>query len=61
MVRFAATLTGDPYAAEDLVQTALIKAYRNRRKVSTADHPDAYVRRIIVTTHTFDGSTAARH
>ncbi|NHC12358.1 SigE family RNA polymerase sigma factor [Motilibacter deserti] len=51
LVRFAYVLTADAHLAEDLVQTALMKAYRHWAKVTAADHPDAYVRRIVVTTH----------
>ncbi len=47
--RFAYVLTGDPHRAQDLVQTALLKAYRRWRWVARADHPDAYVRRIVTT------------
>jgi RNA polymerase sigma-70 factor (sigma-E family) len=45
--RFAYVLTGDAHLAQDLVQTALLKAYRRWRWVSRAQHPDAYVRRIV--------------
>jgi RNA polymerase sigma-70 factor (sigma-E family) len=45
--RFAYVLTGDAHLAQDLVQTALLKAYRRWRWVARADHPDAYVRRIV--------------
>jgi RNA polymerase sigma-70 factor (sigma-E family) len=55
LLRFGAALTGDPYLAEDLVQSALVKAHRHWRTVSTADHPDAYVRRVMVTTHVSAG------
>jgi RNA polymerase sigma-70 factor (sigma-E family) len=51
LLRFAYVLTTDAEAAEDLVQAALADAYRHWRKVSRADHPDAYVRRIVVNTH----------
>jgi RNA polymerase sigma-70 factor (sigma-E family) len=51
LLRFGAALTGDAQLAEDLVQTALVKAHRHWRTVSTADHPDAYVRKVMVTTH----------
>ena len=45
LLRFAAAvLTGDVHLAEDLVQTALVKAHRHWRTVAAADHPDAYVR-----------------
>lgn len=55
LVRFATVLTGNPVEAEDLVQNALIKTLRHWRKVSRADQPDAYVRRIIVNTHISSG------
>jgi RNA polymerase sigma-70 factor (sigma-E family) len=45
--RFAYVLTGDVHLAQDLVQTALLKAYRRWRWVARAEHPDAYVRRIV--------------
>ena len=51
LTRFAYVLTGDRQHAEDLVQTAFLKAFRHWSRVSSADHPDSYVRRIIVTTH----------
>lgn len=49
LLRSAYVLTGDRHRAEDLVQTALLKAYRHWSKVSASDSPDAYVRRIITT------------
>ena len=49
--RYAFVLSGDPHTAEDLVQTALLKAYRRWRRVSAAEHPDAYVRRIVTTSY----------
>lgn len=49
--RFAFVLTGDAHRAQDLTQTALLKAYRRWRWVARADHPDAYVRRIITTSY----------
>jgi RNA polymerase sigma-70 factor (sigma-E family) len=49
--RYAYVLTGDAHRAEDLVQTALLKAYRRWRRVSRADSPDAYVRRIVTTSY----------
>ncbi len=45
--RYAFVLTGRAPDAQDLVQNALIKAYRRWRRVSGLDHPDAYVRRIL--------------
>lgn len=49
--RFAYVLTGDAHRAQDLVQTALLRAYRRWRWVARADHPDAYVRRIVTTSY----------
>jgi RNA polymerase sigma-70 factor (sigma-E family) len=51
LLRFAYVLTGDEHSAEDLAQSALANAYRHWRRVSRAEHPDAYVRRIVVNTH----------
>lgn len=51
LLRFAAVLTGDPHGAQDLVQTALLKASGRWRRVSRLDHPDAYVRKVVVNTH----------
>jgi RNA polymerase sigma-70 factor (sigma-E family) len=44
-------LTGDRGHAEDLLQTALAKAYRHWPRVREADHPLAYVRTLLVNTH----------
>lgn len=51
LLRFAHVLTGDAHLAEDLTQTALAQAYRHWRRVAAADHPDAYVRRVLVNAH----------
>jgi len=51
LLRLAFVLVRDEHLAEDLVQTALTDAFRHWRKVSRADHPDAYVRRILINTH----------
>jgi RNA polymerase sigma-70 factor (sigma-E family) len=50
LVRLAFGLTGDRWLAEDIAQTALARAYVAWRRVSQADDPDAYVRRILVNT-----------
>lgn len=47
LLRLAYLFTGDQRAAEDLVQTALVKVYRRWPRVARADHPDAYVRKVI--------------
>ena len=48
LVRLAFGLTGDRWTAEDIAQTALARAYVSWRRVSRADDPDAYLRRILV-------------
>jgi RNA polymerase sigma-70 factor (sigma-E family) len=48
LVRLAYGLTGDRWLAEDLAQTALASAYAAWWRVSRADDPDAYVRRILI-------------
>jgi RNA polymerase sigma-70 factor (sigma-E family) len=45
--RVAYLLTGDHHAAEDLLQSALIKVGTRWRRVAAADDPDAYVRKIL--------------
>jgi RNA polymerase sigma-70 factor (sigma-E family) len=48
LVRLGYGLTGDPGLAEDLAQTALIRAYASWARVRRAGDPDAYVWRIMV-------------
>ncbi len=48
LVRFAYVLTLDPQQAEDVVQSALADLYRHWKRVSKADHVDAYVRKAVV-------------
>jgi DNA-directed RNA polymerase specialized sigma24 family protein len=50
LVRLAFGLTGDRWLAEDIAQTTLARAYVAWRRVSRADDPDAYLRRILVNT-----------
>ena len=49
--RYAFVLSGDRQQAQDLVQTALLKACRHWRRVTVMEFPDAYVRRIITTSY----------
>ena len=49
-LRTATLLTGDPQAAEDLVQASLVRLYRAWPRLDTTADPDAYLRRIIVNT-----------
>lgn len=48
LVRHAWLLTGDQGAAEDLVQTALVKTWSRWDRVVRQDAPEAYVRRVIL-------------
>jgi RNA polymerase sigma-70 factor (sigma-E family) len=50
LVRLAFGLTGDRWAAEDIAQAALARAFVAWRRVRRADDPDAYLRRILVNT-----------
>jgi DNA-directed RNA polymerase specialized sigma24 family protein len=45
---FAAVLTGDRALAEDVVQDVLIRAHARWPKIGALDHPDRYVRKMIV-------------
>jgi RNA polymerase sigma-70 factor (sigma-E family) len=47
----AVLLTGDWHAAEDLVQSSLVKLYPAWPRLDTDADPDAYLRRIMVNTH----------
>lgn len=49
LLRTAYLLTQDNHLAEDLVQTALAKAWRSWGRIETS--PDAYVRKILVNTY----------
>jgi RNA polymerase sigma-70 factor (sigma-E family) len=49
LLRTAVLLTSDRGHAEDLLQTALVKAYRRWQRIDGGD-PYPYVRRILVTT-----------
>jgi RNA polymerase sigma-70 factor (sigma-E family) len=51
LLRTAWLLTGSWSSAQDLVQTALMKAWRHWPRVERAGDPEAYVRRIVVTTY----------
>jgi RNA polymerase sigma-70 factor (sigma-E family) len=51
LLRTAWLLTGELGHAEDLVQTALAKAYSRWGRVQLADNRTAYVRRLMVNSH----------
>jgi RNA polymerase sigma-70 factor (sigma-E family) len=48
LLRSAILMTGNRHAGEDLLQSALEKAWLNWSKVARADHPELYVRRIML-------------
>ena len=50
LFRTAYLLTGSDADAEDLLQNALVKAYLAWDRVTAADSPEAYVRRIVLNT-----------
>jgi RNA polymerase sigma-70 factor (sigma-E family) len=51
LLRFAYVLTGDANLAEDAVQDALTTACARWGRVSRADDPEAYVKRMVVNAH----------
>ncbi|WP_049568449.1 SigE family RNA polymerase sigma factor [Streptomyces sp. SBT349] len=51
LLRTAYLLTGHHHDAEDLVQSALVKAYAAWARVTRATDPDAYVWRIMINAH----------
>jgi RNA polymerase sigma-70 factor (sigma-E family) len=51
LLRFAYILTGDRTLAEDAVQDALTTACARWSRVSRADDPEAYVKRMVVNAH----------
>jgi RNA polymerase sigma-70 factor (sigma-E family) len=48
LYRTAYAVTGDPASAEDALQAAFARAYASWRRVRAAQHPEAYVRRIVI-------------
>ncbi|WP_331273207.1 SigE family RNA polymerase sigma factor [Motilibacter deserti] len=51
LLRTARLLTGDHQLAEDLAQTALARAWPHWDRITRGGDPDAYVRRVLVTTY----------
>lgn len=51
LVRLAGLLVGHRQLAEDLVQEVLAKAYARWDRIVRADHPDRYLRRMLVNAH----------
>ena len=48
LLRHATIVTADPQQAQDIVQTVLERAYRRWDRIGGLDHPDAYLRRMVV-------------
>ena len=48
--RLARVLSADAHAGEDLLQSTLLKTWSAWARVSRAENPDAYVRRVMVNT-----------
>jgi RNA polymerase sigma-70 factor (sigma-E family) len=48
LFRTAYAVAGDAASAEDALQSAYARAYASWRRVSSADHSEAYVRRMVV-------------
>lgn len=48
VLRFAVVLTNDRGLAEDVVQEVLIRAHQHWAKIGALEHPEAYVRRMVV-------------
>lgn len=48
LFRLTYAISGDVGRAEDAVQSAMAKAYASWRRVRSAEHPEAYVRRMAV-------------
>jgi RNA polymerase sigma-70 factor (sigma-E family) len=48
VLRFSAALTADRQLAEDVVQEVLIRAHAKWDRIGELEHPEAYVRRMIV-------------
>lgn len=48
LARYAVVLTGDRHSAQDLVQETMVRAQLNWRKVSKAEAPERYVKRMMV-------------
>jgi RNA polymerase sigma-70 factor (sigma-E family) len=51
LFRIAYLLAGDHHLAEDLVQSALLRAAAHWRRVTAGGDPDAYVRRVLYHQH----------
>jgi RNA polymerase sigma-70 factor (sigma-E family) len=48
LFRTAYAVAGDAASAEDALQASYARAYASWRRISSVDHPEAYVRRMVV-------------
>ncbi|WP_329005111.1 SigE family RNA polymerase sigma factor [Kribbella sp. NBC_00709] len=48
LLRLGLMLTGGVHSAEDLVQTVFARAYRRWARIGALDHPEAYLRTMVV-------------
>ena len=48
VLRFAGVLAGDRAVAEDVVQEVLFKAHKRWQQIGDLDHPEYYVRKMVV-------------
>lgn len=48
LLQMAAVITADRSAAQDVVQAALERAFRNWERISQLEFPEAYVRRMVI-------------
>lgn len=62
LLRYAVVLTGDRDLAQDVVQEVLARAQVRWRRISDADSPEAYVRRMVLNEYlSWRRTWAARH
>ena len=62
LLRYAVVLTGDRDLAQDVVQEVLARAQVRWKRISDADSPEAYVRRMVLNEYlSWRRSWAARH
>lgn len=62
LLRYAVVLTGDRELAQDVVQEVLARAQVRWKRISEADSPEAYVRRMVLNEYlSWRRSWAARH
>ena len=48
LLRFAMVITCDAHLAQDVVQDVMVRAHDRWRRISAMEHPEAYLKRMIV-------------